>query len=58
MMNQGQAVGNKVVFFLVIQYGGLLPFGGAKFIGGIVTPATTSSLSYKKEDGIIFVNIC
>lgn len=58
MMNQGQAVGNNVLVFRVIQKGGLLPFGGVKFTGGIVTPATTSSFSYKKEEDSNYVNIC
>lgn len=57
-MNQGQAVGNDVLVCRVIQKGGLLPFGGVKFIGGMVTPATTSSLSYKKEEDTNYVNIC
>lgn len=42
-LNQGNAVGKNVLLFLVIQNGGLLPFGGATFTGGMVTPATTSS---------------
>lgn len=54
MLNQGHAVGNNVLVFLVIQNGGLLPFGGAKFTGGIVTPETTSSWPYKKKMHTIF----
>lgn len=57
MLNQGHAVGNNVLLFLVIQNGGLLPFGGAKFTGGIVTPATTSSWPYTKKMNTIFVNV-
>lgn len=57
MLNQGHAVGNNVLVFLVIQNGGLLPFGGAIFTGGIVTPATTSSWSYKNKMNAIVVNV-
>lgn len=48
-LNQRNAVGKNVLVFLVIQNGGLLPFGGATFTGGIVTPATTSSWPNKNR---------